>query len=73
MEAMKKTNEDIASQLPPQKEPGQEERRKPKGKEKMQGGHGEEESSVHGNHHAATQSEKNSSNKGSHHAETPTQ
>jgi hypothetical protein len=30
MEAMKKTNEDIASQLPPRKEPGHEERQKEK-------------------------------------------
>jgi hypothetical protein len=48
-------------------------RRKPKGKEKVHGGHGEEESSVHGNHHTATQSEKSSSNKGSHHSKMPTQ
>jgi hypothetical protein len=73
MEAMKKTNEGIASRLPPRKELGREERRKPKGKEKVQDGHREEESSVHGNHHTATQSEKSSSNKRSHSAETPTQ
>jgi hypothetical protein len=51
MEAMKKTNEDIASQLTFRKDPRHEERHKPKGKEKVQGGHGEEESTVQGNHH----------------------
>jgi hypothetical protein len=71
--AMKKTNEDITSQLPHRKESGHEERHKPKGKEKVQDGHEEEESSIHDNHHTATQSEKSSSNKRSHSAETPTQ
>jgi hypothetical protein len=73
MEAIKKTNEDIASRLPPRKETGYEERCKPKGKEKVQGGHGEEESSIHINHHTATQSEKSSSNQRSHRIGMPTQ
>jgi hypothetical protein len=56
MEAMKKTNKDPASWLPPWKQIGHEERRKPAGKGKAYGE--QEESSVHG--------EENSSNKKSH-------
>jgi hypothetical protein len=52
MEAMKKTNEDITSRLPPRKKPGHEKRSKMKGKEKVQGGQGGEESYVHASHHA---------------------
>ena len=72
MEAMKKMNEDIASRLPPRKEPGHEERRKMKGKGKMLGGLGEKGSYVHGSHHTLAQSEKSSSHKGSHQAKTQT-
>jgi hypothetical protein len=69
MEAMKKTNEDLASRLPLQKQPGHEEKRKPVGKEKMRDR--EEESYVHGDHR--THSEKNSSNKRSHQTKTSTE
>jgi hypothetical protein len=62
MEAMKKTNEDLASRLPLQKQPGHEEKRKSVGKE---------ESSVHGDHR--THCEKNSSNKRSHKTKTSTE
>jgi hypothetical protein len=70
MEAIKKTNEDLISRLPLRKQLGHEERRKPAGKEKMR--NKEEESSVHGDHHARTHSEKNSSNKKSHQTKTLT-
>jgi hypothetical protein len=71
MEAMKKTNEDLVSKLPLQKQLGHEERHKPAGKEKIRDK--EEESSVHGDHHARTHSEKDSSNKKSHQTKTLTE
>jgi hypothetical protein len=70
MEAMKKTNEDLVSRLPLRKQFGPEERHKPAGKGKAHDK--EEESSVHGNHHARTHSEKDSSNKNSRHVKTQT-
>ena len=73
MEAMKKTNKDIASRLPHRKEPVHKERLKMKGKSKMPGGQGEKESSVYGSHHTSAQSGKSSSHKGSHQAKTQTQ
>jgi hypothetical protein len=69
MEAMKKTNEDLASRLPLKKQPEREERRKPVGKEKIRDR--EEENYVHGDHHR-THSKKNSSNKKSHQTKTST-
>jgi hypothetical protein len=71
VEAMKKTNEDLISRLPLQKQPRHEERRKTVGKEKVRDK--EEESSVHGDHHAKTHSEKNSSNKKSRQTKTLTE
>jgi hypothetical protein len=71
MEAMKKTNDDLVSRLPLRKQPRHEERRKPVGREKIRDK--EEESSVHGDHHARTHSEKNSSNKKSHQTKTLTE
>jgi hypothetical protein len=71
MEAMRKTNEDLISRLPLRKQLGNEERRKSARKEKMRDK--EEESSVHGDHHARTHSEKNSFNKKSHQTKTLTE
>jgi hypothetical protein len=69
---MKKLNEDIASWLPPRKEPELEERREVIHKGKLSVGQGDDESSVHGSHHTLVQSGKNSFHKGSYREETQT-
>ena len=70
MEAIKKVNEDIASRLPPWKEPGPKERCEAKCKGKIPVGQGDDESSVHGSHRTLVQNGKDSFHKGSYHEET---
>jgi hypothetical protein len=69
MEAIKKRNEDIASQLTARKELEPEERREMIRNWKLPEGRLDDEGSIHGSHHIVVQSRKNSFHKESYHKE----